>query len=149
MLSSLTWKTLARRNIKKQKRLVFRLKASFCLKTYFAFTLVQSQNSDQEKKVIFKVFIFWRYSKTLKETCNSLKKWTLNLWWISNITNHIEIRNFIKAPSFKSFLHLSYKKAHINLFMTVSFNIFLRQTLTDDFLGLHKNMNCAFPLITS
>ena len=63
--------------------------------------------------------------------------------------NHIEIRNFIKAPSFKSFLHLSYKKAHINLFMTVSFKIFLRQTLTDDFLGLHKNMNCAFPLTTS
>ena len=23
----------------------------------------------------------------------------------------------------------------------------MRQTLTDDFWGLHKNMNCAFPLI--
>ena len=30
--------------------------------------------------------------------------------------------------------------------MTVLFNIFIRQTLTDDFWGLHKNMNCAFPL---
>ena len=24
-------------------------------------------------------------------------------------------------------------------------NIFIRQTLIDDFGGLHKNMNCAFP----
>ena len=31
--------------------------------------------------------------------------------------------------------------------MTVLFNIFMRQTLTDDFWELHKNMNCAFPLI--
>ena len=30
--------------------------------------------------------------------------------------------------------------------MTVLFNIFMRQTLTDDFWELHKNMNCAFPL---
>ena len=33
--------------------------------------------------------------------------------------------------------------------MTVLFNIFMRQTLTDYFGGLHKNMNCAFPLRTS
>ena len=26
------------------------------------------------------------------------------------------------------------------------FNIFIKQTLADDFWGLHKNMNCAFPL---
>ena len=26
------------------------------------------------------------------------------------------------------------------------FNIFMSQTLTDDFGGLHKNMNCTFPL---
>ena len=25
-------------------------------------------------------------------------------------------------------------------------NIFMRKKLTDDFCGLHKNMNCAFPL---
>ena len=31
--------------------------------------------------------------------------------------------------------------------MTVLFNIFMRQTSTDDFWGLHKNMNCAFPLM--
>ena len=35
MLSSLTWKTLAWKNIKKQKRLVFRLKALFLLKNLF------------------------------------------------------------------------------------------------------------------
>ena len=33
--------------------------------------------------------------------------------------------------------------------MTAVFNIFMKQTLTDDFWGLHKNMNCAFPLRTS
>ena len=30
--------------------------------------------------------------------------------------------------------------------MTVLFDIFMRQTLTNDFWGLHKNMNCPFPL---
>ena len=34
----------------------------FVKKHYFFFTLVQGQNTDH-KKVIFKVFIFWRYSK--------------------------------------------------------------------------------------
>ena len=28
------------------------------------------------------------------------------------------------------------------------FNIFMRQTLTNDFWGLHENMNCAFLLMT-
>ena len=32
------------------------------------------------------------------------------------------------------------------LWQTVLFNIFMRQTLTDTFWGLHKNMNCVFPL---
>ena len=54
MFSSLTWETLARKSIKKQKRLVFRLRALFLLKTYFAFTLVQQQNCGQEKKSLLK-----------------------------------------------------------------------------------------------
>ena len=33
----------------------------------------------------------------------------------------------------------------ITFFVTVLFNIFMRQTLTDDFWRLHKNINCAFP----
>ena len=41
---------LARKNIKKHKRLVLRLEALYLVKTYFAFTLVQYQNSGQEKK---------------------------------------------------------------------------------------------------
>ena len=41
----------------------------------------------------------------------------------------MEVGIITKAATFESFLHLSYK-----------------QTLTDDFWGLHKNMNCAFPL---
>ena len=29
----------------------------------------------------------------------------------------------------------------------VLFSIFMRQTLANDFWGLHKSMNCAFPLM--
>ena len=32
--------------------------------------LVQYQDFDQEKKVFFKVFVFWRYSKTLRNKQN-------------------------------------------------------------------------------
>ena len=45
----------------------------------------------------------------------------------------MEVENITKAATFESFLHLRYK------------NILMRQTLTDDFWGFHKNMNCAFP----
>ena len=78
----------------------------------------------------------------LKETRNSFKKWPLNLWWILNKTI-IEVENITKAATFKSFL------THNYFFVTVLFNIFMKQTLTDDFWGLHKNMNCAFSLKTS
>ena len=82
------------------------------------------------------------YSCSFKGTRNSLKKLPLNLWWISNKTI-MEVGNILKAVTFKTFLHLSYK----NIFLwTVLFDIFMRQTLASDFLGLHKNMNCAFPL---
>ena len=37
-------------------------------------------------------------------------------------------------------------KHTITFFVTVLFNMFTRETLTDDFRGLHKNMNCVFPL---
>ena len=37
-------------------------------------------------------------------------------------------------------------KYTIPFLVTVLFNIFIRQTLTDDFWRLHKNKNCAFPL---
>ena len=52
----------------------------------------------------------------------------------------------MKAATFKSFLHLSYKNTQLLFFVTVLFNVFMRQTLADDFWGLHKNMNCALPL---
>ena len=58
----------------------------------------------------------------------------------------MEVGNITKAATFKSFLHLSYKNTKLFYFVTVLFSIFMRQTLTDDFWGLHKNMNCAFPL---
>ena len=60
----------------------------------------------------------------------------------------MEVGNITKAATFKSFFYLSYKNTKLLCFVTVLFNIFMRQTLTDDFGGLHENMNCAFPLIT-
>ena len=66
MLWSLTWKTLAQKNIKKQKKVVFRWKALFLLKKYiFCLDFSPIAKLWPRKKVIFKVFIFWRYSKTL------------------------------------------------------------------------------------
>ena len=59
----------------------------------------------------------------------------------------MEVRNITKAATFKSFLYLSYKKHTVTFSVAVIFNIFRRQTLIDDFCGLHKNMNSAFPLI--
>ena len=82
---------------------------------------------------------------TLKETSNSFKKWPLNLWWISNKTV-MEVGNITKAATFKSFRHLCYKNTQLLFFVTVLFNIFIRQTLNNDFWGLHKNLNCVFPL---
>ena len=58
----------------------------------------------------------------------------------------MEVENIKKAATFKSFLHLTNKNTQLLFFVTVLFNIFIRQTLADDFGGLHKNMNCAFPL---
>ena len=50
---------LARKNINKHKRLVLRLEAlDLVKKTHFAFTLVQYQNSDQEKKSFLKCSFF-------------------------------------------------------------------------------------------
>ena len=57
----------------------------------------------------------------------------------------MEVGNITKPATFKSFLHLSYKDT-LTFFVTVLFNIFMRQTLTDDFWGLYRNMNCTFPL---
>ena len=46
--------------------------------------------------------------------------------------------------TFKSFLHLSYSNTQL-LFLGQCFLIFLMsQTLTDEFWGLHKKLNCAF-----
>ena len=51
----------------------------------------------------------------------------------------MKVGNITKAATFKSFLHLSYKNTQLLFFVIVVFNIFMRQTLTDDFWGLHKN----------
>ena len=58
----------------------------------------------------------------------------------------MEAGNITKAAIFKNFVHLSYKNTKLLYFVTVIFSIFMRQTITDYFGRLHKNMNCAFPL---
>ena len=58
----------------------------------------------------------------------------------------MKVENIAKAAAFKSFLDLSYKNTQLLFFMTVLFNIFIKQTLTNDFWRLDKNKNCAFPL---
>ena len=58
----------------------------------------------------------------------------------------MEVGNIANAATVKSFLRLSYKNTQLIFFVTVLFNIFMRKTLIDNFGGLHKNMNCAFPL---
>ena len=45
----------------------------------------------------------------------------------------MEVGNITKAPTFKSFLHLSHKNTKLLYFVTVLFNIFMRQTLIDAF----------------
>ena len=54
----------------------------------------------------------------------------------------MEIGNVTKAATFKSFLHLIYENTQLPFLG----QCFLILTLTDDFWGLHKNMNCTFPL---
>ena len=58
----------------------------------------------------------------------------------------MEFGNITKAATFKSYLHLSYNNTQLLFLPTLLFNIFMRQTLTDAFWWLHKNMNCAFLL---
>ena len=60
--------------------------------------------------------------------------------------NHYGSWKYYKSYTFKSFLHLSDKNTQSLFFMTGFFNIFMRKTLTYNFWGLHKNMNCALPL---
>ena len=58
----------------------------------------------------------------------------------------MEVGNITKAATFKSFLHLSCKNTQLLFLVTARFNVFMRQTLTNDFWGLHKNTKHAFPL---
>ena len=63
----------------------------------------------------------------------------------SDLCAFMDIGNTTKVVTFKKKFHLSYKNK-ITFFVSVLFNIFTRQSLTDGFWGLHENMNCAFPL---
>ena len=96
---------------------------------------------------IFSSFIPVVFS-ILTETRNSFKKWPLNLWWTSNKTI-MEIGNITKTASFKSFLYLSYKNTQLLLLWLCFLIFFLETKITNDFWGLHKNINCAFHLTFS
>ena len=115
---------------------------------FFVFGKIMLQTLSINLIPVWKIQIFrlgWK--KDLKETRNSFKQSPLNLWWISNKTI-MEVGNITKAAIFKNFFHLSFKNTQSLFLWPVLFNIFIRQALTDDFLGLHKNMNCAFPLMS-
>ena len=51
-------RNVSTKNHKETKRLVLHLEALYLLKTYFTFSLVQYQNSDQEKKSFLKFSFF-------------------------------------------------------------------------------------------
>ena len=72
----------------------------------------------------------------VKQTHNSIKKWLLSLWWMSNKTI-VQVGNITKTATFKNFL-LCYKNTQSLLLVTVLFNIFIRQTSTNDFCGYIK-----------
>ena len=65
MLSSLTWKMLAQKNIKKQKKLVFRF-IIFVKKNMICLYFSPVAKLWSRRKVLFENCIFWRYSETLK-----------------------------------------------------------------------------------
>ena len=60
-------KKVSAKKHKETNRLVFRLKALFSLKNIFCFYFSPIVKLWPRKKVIFKVFVFWRYSKTLSK----------------------------------------------------------------------------------
>ena len=83
--------------------------------------------------------------EVLKGTHYPFEKWPLDLSWISNKTI-MEAGDITKAFTSESFLYLIDKYTQLLFFLPVLFYIFMSQTLIDGFWGLHKNMNCAFPL---
>ena len=58
----------------------------------------------------------------------------------------MQIGNVNKAATFKSSLRQSYKSAQLLFFCEFFLIVFMGPTLTDGFLGLHKNKNDIFPL---
>ena len=73
--------------------------------------------------------------RLLKETRNSFKKWPFNLWWISKKII-MKIGNVIKAATFKSFLHQSYKNTQLLFLVTVLFNYFPETNINRWFLAV-------------
>ena len=98
-LSSLTWEMLARKNIKKHKRLVLRLEALYLVKNIFCLYFSPIPKLWSRKKVIFKVFVFWRYSKALI----AFKKW----WARGRINNLMAAGVVLKSIYQKQYWHLN------------------------------------------
>ena len=62
-------RNVSEKNMKKHKRLVLRLEALYLVKDIFCLYFSPTPKLWSRKKV-FKVFVFWRYSKTLMQNCN-------------------------------------------------------------------------------
>ena len=58
----------------------------------------------------------------------------------------MEVGNIAEAAILKNFLHESHKNTQLLFLWQYFLLFFLRKKITNDFWGLHKNMNCAFPL---
>ena len=107
------------------------------LPCFFDYNFIPSCFNYNQLKPIAEFYLF-------RKTRNSLEKWPLNLWWISNKTL-IKVGNFTKAATFKSFLHQGHK-INFCLQCFFCFYYFHETYINRSFLGLHKNINCAFPL---
>ena len=98
-------------------------------------------NNKKQKTFINKNVI----TKNLKETRTFIKKVTFEPLMDFKQNHCGSVGNITKAATFKSFFHSSYKNTQWLLLWQCFFFI-MRQTLTDDFSGLHKNMHCVLPL---
>ena len=81
--------------------------------------------------------IYIKKTYLVKNIRKSFKKWSLNLWLISNKTI-MEVGNITETSTFKSFLQLSYKNTQLLFFVTVLFYFSHEINLNRWFLGITK-----------
>ena len=100
-LSSLTWEMLAREIIKKHRRLALRLEALYLVKNILCLYFSPIPKLWSRKKIIFKVFVFRRYSKTLiwhKFIVDGPSKFLVTFESVNTCLN-LKVKNQIKLPN--------------------------------------------------